>query len=136
MKWFLIAAGALAALVVVMVVIGAMLPVAHSASRTARFAKAPPEVFAALEQLTTEQRDVPFDVVEREAPARLVTKIKPGQPFGGTWTYEVKAEGSGSTLTITENGEVYNPLFRFLSRYAFGHTATIDGFLKQLGTRV
>jgi len=136
MKWLLIAGGVLVALIVVMVVIGAMLPVAHTATRSAQFAKAPPEVFAALEQLAGEQTDVPFDVVERSEPSRLVTKIKPGQPFGGTWTYELKADGAGSTLTITENGEVYNPLFRFLSRYAFGHTATLDGFLKQLGTRV
>ncbi len=29
-------------------------------------------------------------------------------------------------LTVTENGEVDNPLFRFLSRYVFGHTGTMD----------
>jgi hypothetical protein len=136
MKWLLIIGGVLAALVVVMIVIGAMLPVGHRASRSAQFAKAPAEVFAAIEKLAGEQKDVPFDVVERAEPTRLVTKIKPGQPFGGTWTYELKAEGSGSTLTITEDGEVYNPLFRFLSKYAFGHTATLDGFLKQLQSRV
>lgn len=132
MKWLLISGGVLAALVVVMIVIGAMLPVAHVASGSAQFAKAPPQLFAAMEKLTAEQLDVPFDVVERQEPARLVTRIRPGQAFGGTWTYEIVPDGAGSKLTITENGEVYNPLFRFLSRYAFGHTATIDGFLKKL----
>ena len=34
---------------------------------------------------------------------------------------------------ITENGEVYNPLFRFMSRFVFGHTATIDKYLEDLG---
>ena len=30
---------------------------------------------------------------------------------------------------ITENGEVYNPLFRFVSRFVMGHTRTIDTYL-------
>jgi hypothetical protein len=132
MKWLLIVGGALVLLVVVMVVIGALLPQDHVASRSARFDKAPPELFAALEKLTAAQTDVPADVVERVEPTKLVTKIRPGQPFGGSWTCELVADGAGTTLTITERGEVYNPLFRFLSRFAFGHTATIDAFLKQL----
>jgi hypothetical protein len=131
-KIALIISGCLIAVIVVMVVIGAMLPQDHVASRTQKFAKAPAELFVAMEKLTAEQKDVPFDVVERQEPSRLVTRIKPGQPFGGTWTYEIAPDGAGSQLTITERGEVYNPLFRFLSKYAFGHTATIDQFLKQL----
>lgn len=131
MKWLLIIPGALVALIALMAIIGAMLPQDHVASRSAKFAKAPAELFAALEKLSAEQ-DVPVDVIQRVEPSKLVTKIKPGQPFGGTWTCEIAAEADGSTLTITERGEVYNPVFRFLSRYAFGHTATIDGFLKKL----
>lgn len=133
MKWLLIIGGTLVAAVAIMAIIGAMLPQAHVATRSARFAKAPAELFTALEKLSAEQ-DVPVDVIERIEPTRLVTKIKPGQPFGGTWTCELAPDGAGSTLTITERGEVYNPIFRFLSRYAFGHTATIDGFLKKLAS--
>ena len=35
-------------------------------------------------------------------------------------------------LQITEDGQVHNPIFRFMSRFVFGYTATIDGFLKDL----
>ena len=41
------------------------------------------------------------------------------------------AEG-GSDLTITEDGEVHNVIFRFMSRFVFGHTATMDTFLNHL----
>jgi hypothetical protein len=57
-------------------------------------------------------------------------------PFGGTWTYELKAADRGTALTIREDGEVYNPVFRFVSRYVFGHYATLDGYLKALETRL
>ena len=56
-------------------------------------------------------------------------------PFGGTWDYRLEPAGTGSRITITENGEVYNPIFRFVSRYFMGHTATIDKYLTALARR-
>jgi hypothetical protein len=54
----------------------------------------------------------------------------------GTWTFEFVPEGDGTRLTITERGEVYNPIFRFMSRFVFGHTATMDAFVENLGKRI
>ena len=66
----------------------------------------------------------------------LVLRIAdPTLPFGGTWTYIVKAAPAGSTLTITEDGFVSNPLFRFMSRFVFGHYATIDTYLKNVAKK-
>jgi hypothetical protein len=59
-----------------------------------------------------------------------------GIPFGGSWDYRIIPEGAGSRITITENGEVYNPIFRFVSRYVIGHTATLDKYLSALATKV
>ena len=42
---------------------------------------------------------------------------------------ELAADGGGTRLTITEDGEVYNPLFRFVSRFIMGHTSSIDRYL-------
>jgi hypothetical protein len=42
----------------------------------------------------------------------------------------------GSTLTITENGEIYNPIFRCISHYVMGYTATMDRYLDALRTRI
>lgn len=62
-------------------------------------------------------------------PARLVSRIVEGGAFGGAWAYAIAAEGNGSRLTISEHGEVYNPIFRFVSAYLIGHTATLDRYL-------
>ena len=68
---------------------------------------------------------------------RLTTRIADKNlPFGGTWTIDVAPQNGGSTVIITEKGEVYNPVFRFVSRFVIGHTATIDSYLKALHARL
>ena len=37
-------------------------------------------------------------------------------------------------MTVTEDGWVANPIFRFVSRFVMGHHATMDGVLKQVAT--
>jgi hypothetical protein len=74
-----------------------------------------------------------YERVETSAPKRIVNRIAdPKLPFGGSWIYEIAPIGTGTELTITENGEVYNPLFRFVSRFIMGHTATIEKYQRDL----
>jgi hypothetical protein len=84
---------------------------------------------------------IPYELVESvapsgSAPGRVVTRIAdPKLPFGGTWTLEVIPMGGGTLLRITERGEVYNPLFRFMSRFIFGYTKTMGSYLSALGKK-
>lgn len=75
---------------------------------------------------------------ERSEPPRLLVLAvaDPDLPFGGTWTYEIAPAPGGSTLTITENGEIYNPLFRFMARYIFGYEGTISTYMAALEKHV
>jgi hypothetical protein len=164
MKWILIALAAVAALVVLVAVVGALLPRDHVATRTVRLKPAPPAVWEVMTDHAGEpawRRDVQkverlpdregravwqevtrrgdtLTVVTEEsvAPRKLVRRIVgEGLPFGGTWTIELAPEGLGTAVTLTERGEVYNPIFRFVARFVMGHTATIDAYLKALGKR-
>jgi hypothetical protein len=142
--------------------VGWFLPVGHVASRSAAFTRPPQDVYAAVSDVAayprwwselsrvemlpmtngrvrfrqhTSSGPLVMEVVESVPPSRFVTRIDdPEQPFGGTWTFELTPEAGGTRLTITERGEVYNPVFRFLSRFVFGHTGTIDSFLEALST--
>jgi hypothetical protein len=38
-------------------------------------------------------------------------------------------------IHLVRHGEVYNPVFRFVSRYVMGHSATIDKYLEAVATR-
>jgi uncharacterized protein YndB with AHSA1/START domain len=162
MKWLLIAAISLAGLLILIVVIGALLPQKHTVSRTislhrpaetvwslisgpptwrpgiANYQELPPHEGNRMWRETDKHgQTITFEAIESVPPRRLVTRIAdPKLPFGGTWVYQIVPERDSCTLTITENGEVYNPLFRFVSRFIMGHTATIDGYLAALSAKL
>ena len=141
---------------------GSRLPVSHVATRSAIVPASSPAVFArvsdvsgapswrsGLTRVEIEQQDpaqgvrryrehsgdgiIRYEVVEREPDRRLVTRIAdPSLPFGGRWIYDFRPVPGGTEVRITEEGEVYNPVFRFVSRYVVGHTRSIDRFLADL----
>jgi hypothetical protein len=130
MKWVGIAAAALAALAGIITAIGAQLPRDHVASRTLRVRRTPEEVWPALTKAMANS-DLPVDILENDPPRRLTSRVKETEKmFGGTWTVVTAPAPEGTTLSITENGWVANPIFRFVSRYVIGHHATMDGTLK------
>jgi hypothetical protein len=130
MRWIIFALAALVIVVVLVAVIGAMLPKKHTASRTVTIAMPPDALYRLVTGITF--GDVPVRVERQEPPSLLVTRVVDGQPFGGTWTYRITPAPGGSQLTITEDGEVYNVIFRFMSRVVLGHYATIDAYLANL----
>jgi len=150
--------GALLLVVAIVTTIGYALPRDHVASVTRQVGMPPEDVFKQItevERYPEWRKDVEkvevisptpltwrehsggdlitFQIVESVPARRVISRIAdPDLPFGGTWTYELLSEGTGTRVTITERGEVYNPLFRFLSRFVFGHTATIETALDGL----
>ncbi len=144
MKWVWFILIGLATLVAVVAVIGMQLPRNHVASRTLRVRRPPQDVWPVVTQLMAAS-SVPTDIVENDQPRRLVSRVKDtGKMFGGTWTVtmtplEDRATATGQTassLTITEDGWVANPIFRFVSRFIVGHHATMDGILKNVAKQL
>jgi len=161
MQWLLIIVGAIVALIILVVVIGLLLPKAHRVSRTIRLQQNPQMVFETIRDWKSypawrqgvsvqewtgpngatgwvekmNRMEIPLQILESSSN-KLVTKIAdPKLPFGGTWTYEVQPDGTGSAVTITEDGEVYNPIFRFVSKFIMGHKSTLNGYLRALGKK-
>lgn len=82
------------------------------------------------------QGAVTYDLVEDRPNEKLVTRIADQDlGYSGTWTYTFQGTADGTRLEITEAGDVSNVLFRFVSRFIFGHTATIEGYLVALGKK-
>ena len=126
-------------IVVAVTLVGRSLPVAHIASRTTTFRRPPEDVWAAINDPTLLSSrgvgDVKFETVESLPPRRLVRRVIGEKDFGGTWICDIASSQGGSTLMITENGEIYNAFFRFVSRYIIGHHRTIDGTMAALRKR-
>ena len=67
---------------------------------------------------------------------RIVSRIvDTGEGFGGTWTFELEPDAGGTALTIAEDGEVYNPIFRFMSRFVFGYYGGLESYAASLGRK-
>lgn len=164
MKWLLIGGGGLVAVILVIVIVGALLPRDHVASVRARISATPDVVWPIIADVARHptwregvsriellpatdgkptwrehsSNGVILMVTDRaEPPHRLTTRIADDKlPFGGTWDFVLEPTGHGATtVTITEHGAVYNPVFRFMSRFVFGHTATMDAYLRSLGRK-
>jgi uncharacterized protein YndB with AHSA1/START domain len=165
MKWVVGVVVGLVGLVAVVVGVGLLLPEKHRVSESARFRVSAEQLWevitsygayptwrssvSAVERLPdmnghsvwketdSHSGDIPYETVESVPNKRLVRRIAdPKLPFGGTWTFDLEATTEGVALTITEDGEVYNPVFRFVSRFIFGHTKNIHGYLNDLQTKV
>lgn len=131
--WIGAVIGALLAVILIATGIGTILPVKHVASRTEAFAVPQQRLWDLAIAQFHKTNDGSYAILEQSPPHRFVTAIiKKDLPFGGTWTYEFAPSGTGTTLTITERGEVYNPFFRFVSRFVMGHTKSIDEFMAAL----
>jgi hypothetical protein len=158
MKLFLIIPGILVCLVLIIVIIGYFLPVKHTASVQVAVSASPADIWARLTdfkdypawrkdvksvdvrspvewvEMNESGDSLPLKIIAQEPERKLVTQIQGHLPFGGGWEFRLIGNGGSTTVTITENGEVYNPVFRFVSRFIIGHSANLRkyaGFLEQ-----
>ena len=83
----------------------------------------------------TSNGPVSMEVEQLIPPTRLVMRIVDESAFGGVWAYALEPQANATRITITEHGEVYNPIFRFVGRYIIGHSGTIDSYLRSLGRK-
>ena len=155
---------AIAAMVGIVAFVGSRLPVSHVASRSVTIGAPADVVFATMtdfasaaswrtdlksvtvttdptsgrQRVTEDSKNgkMTMQVEELVPPKRFVMRIvDEGLPYGGTWAHALEGEGNSTSVTITEYGEVYNPIFRFVSKYFMGHTSTMDGYLTALGKK-
>src|SRR3990170_7454866 len=164
MRYLLLAFAVIALVVATVLAIGWSLPVRHTVSRQVSLAAPADTVFALIsrfedyprwrtgvsrvEMLSGENERgrfrehgsdgaIEYEISEHEPSRRLVTRIADTTlPFGGQWVYEITPADDGTNLRITENGEVYNPVFRFVSRFVMGHTRSVDRYLRDVTQRL
>ncbi len=163
MRWVFYVLSVVVLLIAVVFGVGLLLPASHVASVRATVPASPEDVYGALTSVAgaAEWRSgldsvvvlsapgdplrwrefgqygrIEFVQEAAEPPTRWVARIESRDVgFGGRWIYEMVPDTEGTTVTITEQGEVYNPAFRFLSRFVFGHTSTMEAYLRDLGAR-
>jgi Polyketide cyclase / dehydrase and lipid transport len=163
MKIFLIVVGSILVIIIaavgIVAGIGALLPRHHVASRTATYRVIPEQLFALisgpqswrpdvlrsdtiagpdgqqlLRETTRDGNTMTYEVFAANPPTSIGRRVVgKNLPFSGSWTYSLAPSADGTTVRITEDAEVYNPIFRFMSRFVIGQTSTMDTYLRSLG---
>jgi hypothetical protein len=153
----------LTGVLILVTLIGCLLPKDHVATRIGRYHQSSEAIWRAITDVdampswregvksverlpdrnglpahveVTSSGKIPLETMEMTPPQKLVSRIAdPKLPFGGTWTFEIAPAAEGATLRITERGYVTNPFFRFMSRFLFGQTSTLESYLKSLAKK-
>jgi hypothetical protein len=159
MKILLSVGAVVVLLVIAVILIGSLLPKRHVISRSASYRATPDQLFRLIagrqnwrpdvlhceavpdtdgreltRETTRDGNTITYEMLDR-VPDRLMKRriATPNLPYSGSWIYSLEPGGESTVVRITEDGEVYNPVFRFVSRFVFGHTHTMDAYLHALG---
>lgn len=162
MRWAFLGLGVVVMAIALVAIIGAALPVRHHATRKARYRVTPEVLYAVMAgppdwrsgvksygslpdrdgrrvwwEEDNRGQKITYELVEDIAGKRRTVRIADRDlPYGGTWTYDIApTSDGGSELRITEDGEIYNVIFRFVSRFFLGYTGSMDGYLGDLGRK-
>ena len=164
MKWVLVVVAVLVLLVVVLMLVGASLPREHRATCRATFHAGAETIFGILTDIDgqpawraglksirhmepidgkpsyveeSQHGPIRYVVESSDAPHKRVLRIADESlPYGGTWTFELSPSGTGTTLSITEDGFVKPALFRVLARFVFGYHANLEQYLSSLAQKL
>ena len=159
----LIVVGLVVALILAVLVIGFLTPEEHHASRMIRTKQAPQAIWDAINNHADEPKwrgdissvasagerngkpvwqenykdgnTLQLATTESTPPTRMVREIAEEGPFSGRWEIDIKPTSEGSDVRITEIGKVPNPIFRFVSKYVFGHTTQMEKYLTNLAKK-
>ncbi|TGM10234.1 polyketide cyclase [Leptospira barantonii] len=133
--------------------IGATLPVEHSSSLERVFKTSPSTIYSMIrdfkqyptwrpnlknieeisptswKETDSHKEIMTYSFIRDQKNTLIESKIMDeDKPFGGSWTFELSSVDGGTKLKITENGKVFSPVFRFFSKFVFGHTATMETY--------
>lgn len=163
MKIALIILATLVVIIGLVLLIGAMLPRQHRATQEIFLNRTPQEIYSVVRDFgsaaswrsgllrvelldpvnglvrfreISKDGNVTYEVMEDIPGEKLITRIVDRDlGYSGSWTYDLSSTATGTRIRITEDGDVSNILFRFFSRFVFGHTSTIDSYLLALGAK-
>lgn len=158
MRWVVWIVAGLVTIVVALYGVGWALPSEHVARAERLVAKSPDEIAQRIRDVrgyerwrgvkvevlseeagrvryreTGRDETISFEIREEPGGRRFTSTILDQDlPFDGSWTIDLAPVGEATRVAIEERGRVKDPLFRVLSRFVFGHTATMEAYLDAL----
>lgn len=163
MYWILFVMGAVAAVVIALLVGGLTTPRAHAVVRSASINAAASVVWThvrdvarhaewreALEEVTIEDDggmlrwtartttgSARYEMTGEDPPRRFSARsLDDDLSASSEWTWQVDGDQHASIVTITERGEVPNPVVRFVRTHLTGFAGPVEQYLRDLARAV
>ncbi|MGV3710422.1 MAG: SRPBCC family protein [Gemmatimonas sp.] len=158
MFWILLVMGLIVSLIVAMVVGGLVTPRTHVTGRVMQLQASPDTVWEKVSNVRgypdwrddvmsvdarTDQQGVltwteigskslSYAAVTNDPPHRFTSRITDEDlGYSGEWRFVLTPSGTGTRLTITEHGDVPNPVMRFIGSL-IGHAGSIERYMRHL----
>jgi len=140
MNWILVVMGAIASIIVAMIVGGLMAPARLDIARTIRIAAPRDRVW----QVVREVQHIPdwaphlptLEVLTETAPEALTVRLRnDSQEVVGEWRLQLVANEGRTELSVFESSVTTNPIARFL-RGLRNRNARVDSFLSGVAARL
>ena len=164
MKRTLIVFGLLCTFFIVIIGYGYSLPVEHQITMQRHYAKTPDEIwnvivdyrkysqwrenvyevtemrskgsYDAWKELDADGHSVPYEIISYSQNKQMIIEITdPTLPYGGSWTFDLVPDETGTTLMITENGKIDNLFFRVIAHFSTGYTDSMNAWLNSLDNK-
>lgn len=164
MYWILFVMAAVVSIVIAVIVGGMVTPRRHTVARRIVVPVAPELVWTTIRDIaqyhewrhelelaelvdpdqpqprwreTRTNGSITFGIVEEHSPTRMVARmLDEDAAVRGEWRWDITTSEGHTALTITEDAEVANPLYRFFGTHISGYTAKIDGYLRHCATQL
>jgi len=163
-RWLLWTAGVVVGIVGVVLGVGLLLPGTHTATASRIVRGTPEEIWEVItdveafpswrpgvervERLPEERGRMVWR--EHSATGPMTLRVTEWTPFfqlatriadedlgfGGSWTWELIAQPSGTQVTLTENGEIDNLFYRVISRFFMDPEGSVTDYLDALERRM
>lgn len=161
---FLVLVGGIALLIGALYGAGYFIDKGHTASRTVTFKASPETVWKIITDLEDQPSwrkdlkeikiidatpnkeiwtevskggdELSFKTKIKTEPSRYEAEIINNSDFGGYWEVTLEPIDGGTRFTLTEHGEIYNPMFRTIAAVFFDMHATIDEYLADLAAKL
>lgn len=164
MKRTLIVFGLLCTFFIVIIGYGYSLPVEHQITMQRHYAKTPDEIWSVIvdyrkysqwrenvyevtemrskgsydawKELDADGHSVPYEIISYSQGKQMIIEITDATlPYGGSWTFDLVPDETGTTLMITENGKIDNLFFRVKAHFSSGYTDSMNAWLNSLDNK-
>jgi Polyketide cyclase / dehydrase and lipid transport len=93
-------------------------------------------VYEAWKEVDANGRSVAFEIVGYLPGVQMIIEMTDTTlPYGGSWTFDLLPDATGTVVKITENGKIDNLVLRVIAHLVTGYTSSMNAWLNSLDNK-